>query len=506
MARFGLRLFALIFPSFLALNVLGQTVVSSADGAAGSASGTLPITPFPQKLFGTIPISTSSEEACKFAELSLEKYENGLLEDAVVHARHATEKDPQFALAFAVLSFVSRRGIPDSAAFTKAEALLPQATPDEQLLVRWMTSVQDRDLLPAIMNMNDLLKRFPQNKHVLYLTAEWLYFQEDYDRARTMMESVRNLDPDFAPAFNMLGFAYVQTGYPEPAKALAALERYAQLQPSAPNPEDSLGEVLRMTGDDQRSLEHYGAALQIDPTYFSSQVGLGDTLTLMGDFAGARREYDRAIQIADNPRDELHAKYQNALVYFWEGQPEEGRKALAAVVAEAAKQNEPNARFEIGLGRAMLASDYQDELKQLDVLSARFEKSSKGMNESERSAAHAAVLRERVRVTALHGLVPDAAGAVSKLGRLAAASNDQIVKSDYESARGYLLVSKGDFANAASELAADFHSPLALQQLAGAQEKLGNSAAAQSTRLRLKYQRRVGVEWYLVTHAKGAKG
>jgi len=133
--------------------------------AARSGAKTQPLAPVPQQLFGTIPLATQSEEARKFAELALDKYENGLLADAVVHARHASEKDPQFALGHALLSFASRRGIPDSAALAKAKSLLPRATPDEQLLVRWMTSVQDRDLLPAIMNMNDLLKRYPTDKH-----------------------------------------------------------------------------------------------------------------------------------------------------------------------------------------------------------------------------------------------------------------------------------------------------------------------------------------------------
>jgi tetratricopeptide (TPR) repeat protein len=508
MARFARLLLALISPFLLAMDVLAQIPVSHTENAAGtSASAGAPsVAAHPQELFGTIPISTRSDEARKFAELSVEKYENGLLEDAVVHARHATEKDPQFALGYALLSFVSRRGIPDSAAFAKAESLLPHATPDEQLLARWMINIQDRDLLPAIMNMNDLLKRYPKDKHVVYLTAEWLYFQEDYDRARSMMESVRKLDPYFAPVFNMLGFAYIKIGDPEPAKAVANLARYAELQPSAPNPEDSLGEVLRMAGDDQGSLEHYGAALQIDPTYFNSQLGLGDTLTLMGDFATARKEYDRAIQVADNRRDELHARYQKALVYFWEGQPGEGRKALAAVAGEAARQKEPNAQFEIGLGRAMLASDYKDELKQLDVLSSLFEKSFEGMNESERSAARAALLRERVRTAVLHGLASDASDSVSKLEQFAIASRDQIIENDYESARGYVLVSEGDLANATDELATDPHSPLALHQLAVTQEKLGNTAAAQATRTRLKYQRSANVEWYLVTHAEGPKG
>src|SRR5258708_26427830 len=87
-------------------------------------------------------------------------------------AARAIKKDPQFALAYAALSLASLGGIPDSAALGRAKALLPRATPDERLLIRWMTSISDRDLLPAISAMNDLLKRYPNNKHVLYLLAD----------------------------------------------------------------------------------------------------------------------------------------------------------------------------------------------------------------------------------------------------------------------------------------------------------------------------------------------
>src|SRR5258708_29361560 len=136
MACFARRLFALIFPCLFALNVLAQTSAPRAEHpAATSATGTPSVAALPEELFGTIPISTPSDDARKFAELSVEKYENGLLEDAVVHARHATEKDPQFTLGYALLSFVSPRRIPDSSALAKAESLLPHATPDEQLLV-----------------------------------------------------------------------------------------------------------------------------------------------------------------------------------------------------------------------------------------------------------------------------------------------------------------------------------------------------------------------------------
>src|SRR6202790_157082 len=304
MNRMYRRSLALIFPVLLAAQITrAQEHAPRVEEAKSRAAGSTRIAPVPLLLFGTIPVSTRSVEARKFAELSLSKYENVLLHDAIVQARHATEKDPDFALGYALLSLASRSGIPNTAALERAKVLLPQAPPDEQLLVRWMTGIQDHNLLPAIASMNDLLKRYPKNKHVLYLTSEWLFLQQDFDRSQKMMESLLLIDPAFPPVLNMLGYSYIQSAHPDPNKAVASLKRYVAADPSSPNPEDSMGEVLRYTGDDQGSLEHYSAALQIDPTFFSSQLGLADTLTLMGKYNDARLEHDKAVLISEIKRD-----------------------------------------------------------------------------------------------------------------------------------------------------------------------------------------------------------
>jgi tetratricopeptide (TPR) repeat protein len=505
MKRFAARYFLLIFPSLFASHAFAQAPAPHVEEtSSGAVTNALPAAPAAQRLFGRIALSTSSEEARKLVELAWDKYENAMYDDAVRQARRATEKDPQSTLAYAMVSFAARRGMPDIPALAKAKSLLLHATSDEQLLVRWMTSIQDREILPAIMNMNDLLKRFPKDKHILYLAGEWLFLQQDYDRARSLMETALQLDPNFPAVLNRLGYVYVQTGDPDPTRAVASLKRYAQAEPNSPNPQDSLGEVLRIAGDDSGSLEHYSAALQIDPTYFASQTGLGDTRTLMGDFAGARKEYDRAIRMATNPRDELYVKYQKALVYFWEGQPEEGRKGLAALAGEAVSKKEPNAQFDIGLASAMLAADPQAELAQLRALAVFLEKPLTGMLESDRGLDRASVLREIVRVASSQALGAEADDAVARLADLALSSRDQVIVSAFESARGYVLFQQGDFAQAASELSADSHSQLALHQLAVVQEKLGNASAAQSVRAHLRFRREPTVEWFLVQPQKNS--
>jgi tetratricopeptide (TPR) repeat protein len=506
MNRFSARVLLLIFPSLCGCPAWAQAPAPHVEVAkAHKANSSGRIAPIArQQLFGNIPISTHSQEARKFVELSLDRYENHVVDGALANARKAISKDPQFALGYAALALASLGNIPDSAALARAKSLLPRATPDEQLLIRWMTSISDRDMLPAISAMNDLLKRYPENKHVLYIVADWLYYQQDYDRARQMLETVHRLDPDFPPALNLLGYAYMQTGTPDPEKAIASLRRYAEVLPNSPNPQDSLGEILRLSGDDQGSLEHYSAALKIDPTYISSHYGLGDTSALMGNYVRARIEYDDAIATANNPRDRSHSEFQKALVYFWEGQPAEGRKALDTLNEKTHQQNEPYSQFEIAFGRAMLEADPSVELEQLRWLEAWLQDPIPGLSEVDRDISLAQVLRERVRISARRGEFPLAEASVRKLEHLADLSRDLLVANNYESARGYLLAAKGDFAGAVEELSADPRSLLVLDQLAATQQQLGNADAAEAIRTRIKYLRAPTVEWYLLTSTPAA--
>jgi predicted Zn-dependent protease len=505
MNRFVVRRSLLALPLLFAANSWAQQPPTShvAEASSKEAVPPAPIAPIApavrRELFGTLPVTTKSDDARKLVEKAIDQYENVLLEMSVSNAHQATTKDPHFALAYAVWSYSANRSQPATEALKRAKALAPKATPDEQLLINWMVDVQQGDNLAAIGAMNDLLTRFPNDKHVLYLTSEWLYFQQDYERSRKMMEKILAIDPNFPPALNMLGYSYIETGDPDPAKAIHFLQRYATLEPNQPNPQDSLGEVLRFAGDDQGSLEHYTAALKIITNFYSSQVGIGDTHTLMGDYAGARSAYDKVG--ATNSRDRLHAQFQKALVSFWEGQPEQGRKSLDSLFEQARRQKEPNEQFEIGFGRAQLAADPASELEQLRALEASVQKPVPGMSEPDRNISLASVLREQARVASANNQLDLAQEAIAKLERYAAITRDLIVENNYESARGYALVAQGDLADAADELATDPHSPLALQQLAQAQEKLGNTAAAETIRIRLKYQRAPTVEWYLTTHA-----
>src|SRR5499427_6208181 len=140
MVRFAARWFLLIFPAFFSSGALAQTASTHVEPASNRAARTSPVAPLSQQLFGAIPLSTRSEDVRKSLEQAWDKYENAMYEPAADQARQAARKDPQSALSYAMVSFAARRGMPDASALAKAKTLLSRATPDEQLLVRWMTA------------------------------------------------------------------------------------------------------------------------------------------------------------------------------------------------------------------------------------------------------------------------------------------------------------------------------------------------------------------------------
>lgn len=490
---------ALVLASMLAAPAWAQQPAHIEAAKAQPAKTGVKVTLASQKLFGTLGIASKSVEARENLEMALDQYENAGFDEAIMHAKMATEKDPNFALAYAVWSFVARRTVPAPEALQKAKALKTKCAGDECLLVQFLTGVQEANVIPAITAMNDLLARHPKDKHILYLAGEWLFFQQDFERASRLWSASLAVDPRFPPALNMLGYSYVEAVGPDPQKAIGYLRRYADALPDQPNPQDSLGEVLRMAGDDSGSLAHYAEALRISPSYITSQYGRGDTYTMMGNYASARAEYDKALKMASNPGDTLHIEFQSALVHFWEGDSGTGGQELAALSTKSAAEKNAAEQFEIDYARALLAPDAGAEVQILQALESAFAAAAPGMTEAQRNAALASILREEVRIHAADNDAKAAQLALDKLAKLAADSRDLLVESYYESGRGFLSAATGDFANAAEQLAADLHAPLTVRQLVLVERKLGDTPAAEKALFRLKYLRTPTAEWFVAT-------
>src|SRR5450432_3400057 len=286
-----------------------------------------------------LPVTTNSAKARELYQKGMVDYENLYLERCNDEWRAAVIDDPNLAVAWAWIAFNSGNPQEVSAARAKAKEIAPKLAPGEQLMIAWISKVQDGDFLGGITAMNDMLEMYPRDKHLLYLAGNWLMGENGSDQAQRLFEKALNLDKNFPAALNDL--AYVQARNRQFDKAFAAMDRYVVLLPKEPNPQDSYGELLRMAGNFEGSLQHYRAALKIDPDFVTSQLGLGDTYALMGNQEQARAEYDKAIRFAHNEADRLTYSMQKAMTWVREAKYGEADKEFTGIADTAhAKQQD----------------------------------------------------------------------------------------------------------------------------------------------------------------------
>jgi len=115
MNRFFLKSAVLLIATFLSAPAWAnpQQSASVTDSQPKSPAETaLRAAPVAGHVFA-FPVATKSVEAQKLVEVAFDQYENVLLDDSAASARKATEKDPNFALAFAVWSFAAHHNQPN---------------------------------------------------------------------------------------------------------------------------------------------------------------------------------------------------------------------------------------------------------------------------------------------------------------------------------------------------------------------------------------------------------
>jgi tetratricopeptide (TPR) repeat protein len=461
-ARRALTL-SLLLTLFLALiSGVGFAVENGAHTKASQST--------PKATTKLMPVTAGSDKARELYEKGMDDYEKLYLERCNDDWRAAVKEDPTLALAWAWIAFNSRDTAEVTAAREKAKALAPNITPGEQLMVQWIVKVQEGDYLAGIAAMNDMLAMYPKDRRLLYLSGNWLMGENGDDQALHIFQKSLALDKNDAPALNNLAYLYArQRKFPQ---AFAAMDRYTQLFPSEPNPNDSYGELLRMAGNFEGSLTHYRAALKIDPTFVTSQVGIADTYALMGNQQQARVEYDKAIAQAHNEADRIDYMMQKALTYVRDGNFTEADKAFDAAAdkahAEGLDLQESNAHQRM--------SEYQtgdaSALHHLEAAEKALHcRADLPVLDSNQQLAR--ILRLRTVRAAHAGNTELADKSLKQLETMAATSRDLVVQSSYHGAAGSLLAAKGKYDDAIAHLEEDQDDPFSLELLSKAYNESG---------------------------------
>lgn len=450
----------------------------------------------------TLPVTTSSAKARALYVKGMEDYENLYLERCNQDWREAVQEDPNLALAWAWIAFNSGNPQEVSAARAKAKELAPKLTSGEQLMISWISKVQEGDYLGGITAMNDMLEMYPRDKHLLYLAANWLMGENGNDQAERYLQKALVIDKNYPAALNDL--AYVQARNREFDKAFDAMDRYVKLLPNEPNPQDSYGELKRMAGQFDSALQHYSAALKIDPDFVTSQLGLGDTYALMGNEEQARAEYDKAIRFAHNEADRFAYSIQKAMTYVRDGNYAEADKQLL-VVAETAHAKEHDLQEAQALRQmAEYQADDNAALKHLKLAEESLSHRNT-ISASDRDEELSRIWRVRAVRAARSGNHELADTTLNQLEKLASGSRNRVIQSSYQGAIGSLLMDQKKYDEAIEHLEEDRDNPFTMDLLVQAYYQTSQNEKLHEIELKLRGTNVPTMEQALIVPAARAR-
>ena len=444
----------------------------------------------------SMPVTTASPAAARYFENGMHQYEMHRWNFALNDWHQAVKLDPDFALAHAWICMTTVDPAEEASHRGQAKSAMKNASAGEQLVVRWMAAIHENRYLEGITAMNDLLSVYPHDKRLNFLFGYWLFRQDQYDRAEKLTLKALAEDANYATAYNQMAYLYSRRGdYP---RALEAAGKYVQLLPHEPNPHDSYGEMLRLSGRFDEALEQYRLALKIDPTFYISQKELGETYAIMGQGKKAREEYAKAVH--DAPSDGLRAEYlqKSAMTYVRARQFEQADQAYldSANKAHAMQQWVWEARaYRI---MAMYATDQSAALKNLAKAEALLAARKGAVAQADLDDEQARIWRVRAERAATAGDFAAAGKAVASLKQMADSAGSASIERTYQGAMGTVLVAQRKFAAAVPHLEEDFANPLSMKLLVTAYEKSKARPQAKSLFKKLKDWKIPSIEEALV--------
>jgi tetratricopeptide (TPR) repeat protein len=448
-------------------------VVTGSLLAGAAAQQQVVSTPNPQT--AVLPLTTKSAEARRLVDQAWTLYIDRVEQaQAMEKLRRAVKLDSDFAMGHELLAQISLDTAEQVKEQEKAFATRKHATQAEQTVIEWYQDVSDARLIPAITKMNDALSQYPHDKWLVWMTTWWLMNQTQFDRSIAIYE--RSGINDSAGLLNNMGYDYA--GLRQFDKAFLQMDKYVAAMPGDPNPQDSYGEVLRLAGRFDQSVERYRAALAINPEFYSSQFGVADTYSLMGDQVRARKEYEIGFQKFSIPQQHwILWKTREAGTYVREGNYPGADRAFELIAAYAHSEHIDQVEADTYRLMAMYQEHPKQALALLDRADAALREGKNAMRASivEESAQ---ILRLRVEIAVKAGKLDTARPIVAKLSEMSESSNDKLVEVAYEGAAGTVSYSEGKFDEAIAHLEEDSNNPLSLKLLAAAYQKIGYAAGA----------------------------
>ena len=208
-----------------------------------------------------MPLTTKSTKVRALVDLAYKLDADTVEQDkAIAVMRKVVKLDPNFAMGHEILSQISLDPREQVEEQKRAFAARKHASPAEQTVIDWFENAADHKIIPAIMNMNEVLRQYPHDRWLVFLANFWLMSQTQYERAAEIYESSGILD---SPGL-INNAAYTYANMRKFDKALGLMEQYVAMMPGEPNPQDSYAELLRMAGHYDELLMRNGVKAPVE--------------------------------------------------------------------------------------------------------------------------------------------------------------------------------------------------------------------------------------------------
>jgi tetratricopeptide (TPR) repeat protein len=282
-----------------------------------------------------IPITTSSQEARQLFLKGRDLVDNLRLTDGNPFFKKATELDSGFALAHLYAAQTSATGKEFFASLEQAAANAEKVSEGERL---WIMSVRAGAYAKSDDQkkcLTKLVEIYPLDERAQMLLGVYFFGQQDYSKAADLLKRSTDISPDFAPAYNQLGYAYRFLERFDEAEA--TFKKYTQLIPDDPNPHDSYAELLLKIGRFNDAVSAYDKALAVDNHFANSYAGISSALTYQGKHNEALLTLEKALTLARTDGEKRAALFARTVVFADRGDLDEALKEMEKQLAIAKK-------------------------------------------------------------------------------------------------------------------------------------------------------------------------
>jgi tetratricopeptide (TPR) repeat protein len=448
--------------------VLAGVVLASLAGY-GSAAG---------QGDGKIPITTASAEAKQQYLKGRVLAENLRGHDSRQFLGRAAAKDPKFALAYYSLALSAPTAKDFFEHVKQAAALAGKASEGERLMILGLQAGANADTKAQRDYYERLVAAYPRDERAHFLLGGAYFGQQDMTKAIQEYRKAVEVAPDFAPAYNLLGYAERQVG--AFGEAEGAFKRYIELIPGDPNPYDSYAELLMKMGRFDESIAMYQKALATDPNFAPSRIGIATNLMLQGKHDAARAETWKLHRAARNDGERRGALFTAAVIYVDEGKFEQALGELKKEYAVAEKINDAAAMSAdlVAMGDVLLEAGTPEEARKRYLQALELVQQSDLSPEVKDNANlvhHYNLGRVAVRTADLPGAKQHAA---AYLKGATAKKNDVQTKQAHELA-GAIALAEKNFDQAIAELSqGNQQNAYTLYRMALAYQEKGDEAKA----------------------------